>query len=858
MGAGAFLIAAWALVIDILFVGHSLVGPRLAGEVQTTLRHAGIAARVEAQVINGAPLRWNWEHSAEAEGVDGRARLGRGGVDVLILTEAIPLAEHLRWSGTHDYARAWRDAALAANPAAQVFVYETWHDLASGGGAVATDGEADDGDGGAAWRQRLADDLPHWRGIVAALNEGLPAGAPPARLIPAGQAMARMADRIAAGEVEGLTDVAQLFADGIHPNDRGRYLVAMTVVAAVAGVDPRGLTPRIVTRFQSIDTVVTEPMARAMQEAAWEAVLAERGREAAGAAAAPAPAAAAGAAPHPAPDPAAAATAVAGANWPAFAPVTNPALGLNLAGVTDWSVQQPFIDVFKTARGWVGHLPGRWGGLEEAELRAGGWLDERGWPRAIPPGTGGLATLILTDLPEDAGGVAGRYRLTYAGRGVLEVGGRGRVVSDAPGEIRFDYSPGPGSVTLTLRATDPGDPLRDIAVVHERNLAAHARGEVFNPLWLERIRGVRLLRFLDWMATNGSTLSRAADRPRVEDATWTRAGVPPEIMVRLANELGADAWFTLPHLAEDALVEEYARIARDGLGPGLRAWVEFSNEVWNGQFAQAHWAEAEGRRRWVRAGASVQAYAARAVEVAAIWTRVFGDEAPARLVRVIATQTGWLGLEEQILGAPLWRAEEPGRPPPAAFFDAYAVAPYVGGVLGRDDKAALVRGWLAESEAAAAAAGAALGLTGAALEAHVARHRHDLAVARAVRELRDGSLSGDREDTLSDLLGRVLPHHAAVARRHGLALVSYEGGSHVVGMGAQTADDALAAFFAELSYSDGMGALYRELLAGWAAVTDAPFVQYVDVAAPTRWGSWGALRHLGDDNPRWRALAEGP
>jgi hypothetical protein len=52
-----------------------------------------------------------------------------------------------------------------------------------------------------------------------------------------------------------------------------------------------------------------------------------------------------------------------------------------------------------------------------------------------------------------------------------------------------------------------------------------------------------------------------------------------------------------------------------------------------------------------------------------------------------------------------------------------------------------------------------------------------------------------------------------------------------------------------------MGALYGDLMRAWAAVSDAPFNAFVDVHAPTRWGSWGALRHLDDDNPRWRAIA---
>ena len=47
------------------------------------------------------------------------------------------------------------------------------------------------------------------------------------------------------------------------------------------------------------------------------------------------------------------------------------------------------------------------------------------------------------------------------------------------------------------------------------------------------------------------------------------------------------------------------------------------------------------------------------------------------------------------------------------------------------------------------------------------------------------------------------------------------------------------------------------LLAGWAALSDQPFNAFVDVYTPNKWGSWGALRHLGDENPRWLALARG-
>lgn len=47
-------------------------------------------------------------------------------------------------------------------------------------------------------------------------------------------------------------------------------------------------------------------------------------------------------------------------------------------------------------------------------------------------------------------------------------------------------------------------------------------------------------------------------------------------------------------------------------------------------------------------------------------------------------------------------------------------------------------------------------------------------------------------------------------------------------------------------------------MAGWARFTDAPFMNYDEVYAPSKWCSWGAPRHAADDNPRWRALVAAP
>jgi hypothetical protein len=454
----------------------------------------------------------------------------------------------------------------------------------------------------------------------------------------------------------------------------------------------------------------------------------------------------------------------------------------------------------------------------------------------LPPDLKAIATLILTDLPEDAGGVAGRYVLTWEGNGSLSLEGRAQVVSATPGRILFDYTPGEGAVIITLAAIDPADPIRNIVVVREDRADLLAQGQIFNPDWLARIRGVKAVRFMDWMMTNDSPLAKAADRPKPSDYTWARIGVPMETMVALANELDADPWFNIPHLAEDALVKDMAKLAHDGLEPGRVAHLEYSNEVWNWQFAQARWAEEQGKALWGKDQTWVQFYGRRAAEVADIWADVFKDN-PARLVRVIATQTGWLGLEEQILDAPLVVAE--GRKPPVDSFDAYAVTGYFSGLVGSEQKALTVKGWLVQSKDADPA------------------QPFQLANELAADEIRDGSVTGDPSDSLTTLFAETLPYHAAIAADRGLKLLMYEGGTHVTGIGPQMEDAELTAFYTQFNYSPEMGALYGQALAGWAMISDQPFNAFVDVYRPGKWGSWGALRHLTDDNPRWQALAKG-
>ena len=528
-----------------------------------------------------------------------------------------------------------------------------------------------------------------------------------------------------------------------------------------------------------------------------------------------------------------------------------PPMGINMSHLRDWSSSQPFLNVMKTARRWIGHRPGQWGGMSYDELAEMGVLDDDGWPMRIPSELSSIGTVILTDLPEGADLYAGRYVLRFEGTGIVEVAGRATNKRYGKNEVSFDFTPGPGPVEIRIQRSDrrgTGDYVRNITVLREDRVALYDAGATFNPDWTGMLAGFGVLRFMNWTLTNESQESDWAARARATDFSYTRLGVPYEVMLKLSDLVGADPWFSIPHLADDGYVEGFCTMMRDRMSPDRKVYVEYSNEVWNWQFRQAEWAGEQAEARWGARDQSAQFYGMRAAEVARACREVFGSQAETRLVNVIATQTGWLGLEQGILNAPLWQQEAAGNAPPYQAFDAYAISGYFG-ALGTESMMPQVRRWLAESREAAEAQAAEQGLSAAELEAYVAAHRFDLAVTRAVEVLETGG-----EGSLSDLAERVFPYHAGVARDYGLDLIMYEGGTHVVGLGSGVEDDEITAFFTYLNYTPEMGALYTRLVTDYRSAGGQLFNHYSDVLVPGKWGSWGAMRYLGDDNPRWRAL----
>lgn len=247
---------------DILFIGHSLVGTTMPQMLDSLTGRTASSTRVDYQVINGAPLAWNWANGASAEGVNARAVLPSGRYGVVVITEAVPLAQHLQWSDTTGNAKRYYDLAVAANPQVRFYIYETWHSLGSSAADLAR------------WRSGLASDRAKWAGIVAHINASRGAGQPEAFLVPAGAAMAALHDAIVAGQLAGFTSIRQFFADDIHLNDLGNYYLTMVQYATLVQQSPVGLSGQTTNTWAAYPTVPAG-LAAALQSIAWSAVSAE-------------------------------------------------------------------------------------------------------------------------------------------------------------------------------------------------------------------------------------------------------------------------------------------------------------------------------------------------------------------------------------------------------------------------------------------------------------------------------------------------------------------------------------------------------------------------------------------------------
>ena len=262
---------------SVYFIGHSLIDSPLPELIHRLATAAGKNHRYSYQLIIGAPIVWNWEHAGEGKISNAKTELARPGYyDALVVTEALPILEHLTWSDPIGNSLKFYDLARNANPHIVFYLYETWH-------------EAPNSETADHYIRTIQTERAYWERILHGINRARPSGQR-AYMIPAGQAFERLIREISAGNLHdarrntrstyyGLDSRLDYLGDytepnRVHLNTLGAYFVALVHFATIYRQSPVGL-PTLMNFNGGIEGVpasVDPALATKLQQIAWDAV----------------------------------------------------------------------------------------------------------------------------------------------------------------------------------------------------------------------------------------------------------------------------------------------------------------------------------------------------------------------------------------------------------------------------------------------------------------------------------------------------------------------------------------------------------------------------------------------------------
>lgn len=502
-------------------------------------------------------------------------------------------------------------------------------------------------------------------------------------------------------------------------------------------------------------------------------------------------------------------------------------LGINTNEVGAIDASLPFVDLFRAAaplRENVLHLPAQ----DKVVYDANGWPSQLNGTQV---GTTFLNEIPVGALPE------GEYTVLYDGEGELAYRYDAKLVQHQAGRDTIRLSVGNNGrldASLLIVQSNPSNYLRNIRILpsggicqnnplqrvsHESECGRskylpfvdNYASIVFNPDYLNFMKDFRAFRFMPMSGITRNPIQHWTQRPRMEQATWGGGygsrGAPLEIMVALANRLHKDAWFNLPHAADDDYVRQFATYVRDNLDPDLTIYLEYSNEVWNPTFTHAEYTQQQGialglSRDAVEAGQRF--YSRRAREVFGMWEQVFGGRK--RLVRVLGGWDTHPDFARVVLSYDHTYQQ----------VDAVAIAPYIAGKI------------------------------------------QDLRQAQTVDDVFAQLNDPQASRGLADVLQHV-QEHAHLAQQFGVDLLAYEAGQGLVDWDTRKLDQHPNPLFIQANRDPRMGELYRAFLDGWQQA-GGELAMLFSAPRPCQWfGCWGLKEHIrqvDQDAPKFIAVSQ--
>ncbi|UYZ62506.1 T9SS type A sorting domain-containing protein [Hymenobacter weizhouensis] len=352
-------------------------------------------------------------------------------------------------------------------------------------------------------------------------------------------------------------------------------------------------------------------------------------------------------------------------------------LGAGLDGVTDWSQSRPFVDVMKSHRGF--------GSAQTPYDNQPPRLDANGWP------LGDFGMVVMADMRDNTH-LYGTYKLSFKGQATVSNVSSNFSVQN----YRYDAA----TNTSTADVVVPAQPDNQMMMAF-RNVGAsgvqdirlimpgYTAAETFTRPLKEHLQRFQVLRFMDWTSTNGNPVSKWSERTvPTSPSQMSSKGVAWEYCIQLCNETQKDMWLNVPLRADDDYVRELAKLVKARLNPGLRCYVEYSNEIWNYNFSQFH-ENVELAKAEVAAGNSNlddgvptdtwkwahRRTGKRLMQISNIFRAEFGDAA--MMTRIRPVLAGQIANPWEFPGTALNFVHE-HYGPPKNFFYAVAGAPYFG------------------------------------------------------------------------------------------------------------------------------------------------------------------------------------
>lgn len=490
-----------------------------------------------------------------------------------------------------------------------------------------------------------------------------------------------------------------------------------------------------------------------------------------------------------------------------------PLIGVNVNELHYEDASFPFVDLFRQSAPFKDNV------LEQADADKVEY-DAQGWPLRLHGAT--IATKFIGKMPP-AALVEGDYVVLYDGVGQLSYGHGVETVSQSPNRDVIRLKPGEEgeiNASLLISALEETDPIRNIRILPPGGICqdnpyqrVFAQSECnsgasylpfeqyytsirFTPEYLNYLKDFSTIRFMAMSGITRNPEAHWSQRPNLQEATWGggygERGAPLEVQVDLANRMQADAWFNLPHAADDEYIRNFATYVRDHLQPQARIYVEYTNEVWNTSFSHSEYTQKQG----IAAGfninsveAGYQYYIKRAGEVFAIWGQVFGGRE--RLTRVIGSWDTRPDISKKFLG-------EYGG---AQIADAMAIAPYFGG--------------------------------------NTKGYRE----STTVDQIFDLTTAKDSFRSLPQILEHVR-EQAEIAHHYGLKLIAYEGGQGLVDWATREPTQHPNPLFFAANRDPRMGELYTELLKGWKEAGGELFMAFSSPRTCQWFGCWGLKEHI--------------